>query len=76
MSYSVVSGSVLDKIGSTVKTGILASADVLRAQEAAKQGLTAGAAIPVPAESGLPIMPIVLLGAAGLVAWMLLKKKK
>ncbi len=78
MSYRTVDG-LAESIGSALKSGLdyygQTQADKSAAELARAQAAAGGAAA-APSDSGFPIMPVVLLGAAGLAAWMLFKKKK
>lgn len=60
-----------------LKQGVLTTADLIRAKEQEKAAAAAAAAAPAGGGEGggFPIMPIVIIGGIGLVAYMLLKKK-
>lgn len=77
MSYMTVNGAVLDKIGSALKEGLdyygKTQADKATAELARAQAAAAGQPV---ASDGFPIMTVALLGGAGLLAYMLLSKKK
>ena len=83
MSYYYPVGGVVDSIGNILKGGLdfygksqsdAAVADLAKQQAAAGAG---GAGTTVVASSGFPVVPVLVgVGALGVVALLLLKKKK